>query len=101
MFYSGGHGRTPAEFKRVNAIDQVANEGKPAQATAAVVENAVWKEAYLLRNISGQMYRVPFVTSRQYRLSCPSTDAFVITATDQQTLMGGETVSILPRRKEN
>lgn len=101
MFYSGGHGRTPAEFKRVNAIDQVANEGKPAQATAAVVENAVWKEAYLLRNISGQMYRVPFVTSRQYRLSCPSTDAFVITVTDQQTLMGGETVSILPRRKEN
>ncbi len=101
MFYSGGHGKTLAEFKRVNAIDQVANEGKPAQATSAKVENAVWQEVYLLRNISGQIHRVPFVASRQYRLSCPSTDAFIITSTDQQTLMGGETVSIIPKRKDD
>lgn len=26
------------EFKRVNAIDQVANEGKPAQATGTIVK---------------------------------------------------------------
>jgi len=44
VFVSKGHGTSKtAQFKRVNAIDQMANEGKPATLTTSNVKEAVWE----------------------------------------------------------
>lgn len=57
----------PQEFKRVNAIDQVANEGKPAQATTTRVSGARWKSVALIRNGA----HVPMTPSRFTDMRCP------------------------------
>ena len=39
----------PRQFKRVNAIDQRFNEGKPTQATKAEIRGTEWIQTVLLR----------------------------------------------------
>ena len=62
------------EFKRVNAIDQSGNEGKPAQPTAARATDATWTDVYLLR---GRM-RVPMSANRFTDMRCPGPKNFTV-----------------------
>lgn len=82
------------EFKRVNAIDQVNNEGKPVQATKTRVENAVWKETNLFRSYEGKVVSVPLHSKRFTDMRCPSVGYFNITASDDDRKAGAETISI-------
>lgn len=94
IFPSGGHGSMTAEFKRVNAIDQVANEGKPAQASTTLVREAVWHNTYLYRKIDDTLYRVPMNMTRVGVMSCPQVNQFTTTPIDSTT--GGQSVTIHP-----
>lgn len=99
VFASSGQGDMKSEFKRVNAIDQVANEGKPAIPTTTTVSNAIWHNAYLFRKIDGVTYRVTMNNSRVGIMNCPL--ATQITATGIDAITGGETVDIHPAGKKN
>ncbi|TDO97012.1 hypothetical protein [Flavobacterium sp. 245] len=67
-----------AVFKRVNAIDQVANEGKPVQATKAKVIGAKWNKVVLFRKVEGKIYEVPMNTKRYTDMRCPSAANFSV-----------------------
>lgn len=82
------------QFKRVNAIDQVNNEGKPTQATNTKVENSQWKSSYLFRNYQGKTIQVPAHAGRYTDMRCPSKTNFSILATDDDIKNGAEKVSI-------
>ncbi|HBP26163.1 MAG TPA: hypothetical protein DD618_04355 [Acholeplasmatales bacterium] len=104
LFPSGGMGAIKAEFKRVNAIDQVSNEGKPTLNTNAVVDHAVWHEVYLYRKIDGVLYKVPMTSARSASMTCPLgsnvngdfTNAFAISYDQVDPSLGGEVVTISP-----
>jgi len=76
------------EFKRVNAIDQVANEGKPATATRTKVLEAKWQEAWLLRGEE----RRPFTSERFCDMRCPETKFIGIASHNSE--QGGESIVI-------
>lgn len=82
------------EFKRVNAIDQVANEGKPAQATKTKVENSKWDESYLFRMYEGKVVKAPLHEGRFTDMRCPDVRYFKIESTDAGKKAGSETVNI-------
>lgn len=82
------------EFKRVNAIDQVSNEGKPAQATNTKVENSVWTETYLYRTYEGKVIQVPAHSGRLTDMRCPSKSNFSITASVEELKKGAEKINI-------
>ena len=82
------------EFKRVNAIDQVRNEGKPAQPTLTRVENAVWKETVFFRMYKGKVIRVPMHKGRFTDMRCPDVKYFKVSADAGQEQKGAETISI-------
>lgn len=82
------------EFKRVNAIDQVANEGKPVQATKTKVLNAEWKETNLFRLIKNEIVAVPFKKTRYTEMMCPSASNFEVKANSNQVAKGAEVLSI-------
>lgn len=101
LFHSPGHGSsTNVEFKRVNAIDQVNNEGKPAIITSSEVGKATWHNTYLYRVIDNIMYRVPLTTARSAYVSSPDSDKFTITF-GEYTEDGGSVVEIHPSRKRD
>lgn len=77
----------PTQFKRVNAIDQSGNEGKPVQPTKAKVWGAVWEEVYLLRGDK----KYPMVPSRFTDMRCPDGEYFVVVTLNSP---GGESISI-------
>lgn len=81
-------------FKRVNAIDQVANEGKPVQATKTRVIGAKWQDSYLLRQYEGKVVKCPIHKGRFTDMRCPETKYFNITATEAESDRGGETITI-------
>lgn len=83
-----------AEFKRVNAIDQVANEGKPAQASGTRILNSTWKTTNLYRDVDGKITEVPFHNGRYTSMACPSPSNFQLLATTEQLAIGAETISI-------
>jgi hypothetical protein len=82
------------EFKRVNAIDQVANEGKPVQNTATIVENSKWEETYLFRLYEGKVVKAPMHTGRYTDMRCPDVKYFNLIATDDEKKKGSETITI-------
>jgi len=82
------------EFKRVNAIDQVANEGKPVQATRTKVSNAEWKQTNLLRLIKNQLVTVPFKKTRYTEMMCPAANYFEVKANASDVARGAEVLSI-------
>lgn len=84
----------PMEVKRVNAIDQVRNEGKPVQATKTKVTNAIWYNTYLLREYNNEIVKVPMHTKRFTDMRCPDPVFFNITATDDEGIIGAETITI-------
>lgn len=90
-------GYTPTaliEFKRVNAIDQVANEGKPAQATQTKVAGSKWITTSLYRKVAGQEQLVPMHLGRFTDMRCPDSGYFVIDTTAAEAQLGGETIVI-------
>lgn len=104
IFPSEGAGNIPTEFKRVNAIDQVANEGKPTINTNSVIENAVWHEVYLYRKMDDVVVRVPFSSDRAAYMTCPLgsnvngnfTNAFIINYVGLDQSLGAERITISP-----
>lgn len=82
------------EFKRVNAIDQVGNEGKAAQPTKTRVENSTWKETKLFRLQDGKIVLVPMHQGRFTDMRCPDEKYFNVTANKKQQDIGAETISI-------
>lgn len=103
-FPSAGMGAADAEFKRVNAIDQVANEGKPTINTNSQVIGAVWHEVYLYRIVDGELSKVPFTDERSASMTCPLgsnengdfSDAFEISYEGVDPDLGGEVVTLDP-----
>lgn len=104
IFPSAGMGEMPAEFKRVNAIDQVKNEAKPTINTNAEVNDAIWHEVYLYRNIDNELYKVPMTENRTASMICPLgeningdfTNAFEISYEGVDKTLGGEVVTLNP-----
>lgn len=82
------------EFKRVNAIDQVANEGKPAQPTNTRVEGAAWKETWLFRRHDGGIVKVPVHDGRFTDMRCPDRKHFRVTANEAEKKAGAEQIDI-------
>ncbi|TVP95515.1 MAG: DUF5011 domain-containing protein [Acholeplasmatales bacterium] len=97
LFAAPGHGTDqPAEYKRVNAIDQVGNEGRPAIDTTSAVTQAVWHEMYLYRDIDGVKHRVPFHAGRYAVMNCPLEDRFTLREEGVDTRLGGSVIDIHP-----
>lgn len=97
IFTSPGHGTgIPAEYKRVNAIDQSGNEGGTAIATDTLVTDVIWQEVYLYRMIDGTLYRVPMTEERRGTTSAPDASKFTVTYEGVDVSLGGEVVTIHP-----
>lgn len=82
------------EFKRVNAIDQVANEGKPVQSTKTKVQHAAWKQTNLFRLIHNEVVSVPFKKTRYTEMMCPTSSNFEVKASSGEVAKGAEVLSI-------
>jgi hypothetical protein len=67
-----------ANYKRVNAIDQVSNEGKAVQATTAKVTGAKWLDVYLFRAVHSQVVKAPMHPDRFTDAQCPAKRYFVL-----------------------
>lgn len=94
-FSAPGHGTNiKAEYKRVNAIDQVSNEGKPSKDTQTFVDEAKWENTFLYRNIDGEIKCIPLNTSRSAKMNCPDKTRF--TVVDLEDNLGGEIIQIHP-----
>lgn len=97
-FSSPGHGTNiKTEYKRVNAIDQVANEGSSEISTTTTVTGAVWQEVYLYRYINNELRSVPFTETRRAVLNNPFESAFTVSNYLLNGIdLGGMTVDIHP-----
>ena len=97
-FPSKGMGVNKAEFKRVVALDQVGNEGKPTQPTNAQNANAIFREVYLYRKIDNQIYKVPMTTQRYAYCNAPSsfTNAHIVSYNGVDQSLGGEIITLSP-----
>lgn len=82
------------EFKRVNAIDQVSNEGKPAQSTATKVESSKWEETYFFRLYKEEVVKVPVHSGRFTDMRCPDVKYFKLVSSDEEKKKGSETINI-------
>jgi hypothetical protein len=83
-----------AEYKRVNAIDQVGNEGAPVEPTHTEVLNAVWKQTNLYRKVNNSLVAVPFHGRRYTAMLCPLPFFFKIFQTAAEKAVGAETITI-------
>lgn len=79
-----------ASYKRVNAIDQVSNEGKPVQTTTAKVTGAKWLEVYLFRSVNATVVKTPMHSKRFTDMQCPSKHYFELNSYGES----GETIEI-------
>jgi hypothetical protein len=82
----------PRQFKRVNAIDQFHNEGKPVQPTKAQVTGAEWLQTILLRGAGAEAKQIPMDKTRFTDMRCSSEANIVVTTTDASK--GAEKIDI-------
>ena len=82
------------EFKRVNAIDQMGNEGKPVQPTKTKVNGGKWLHTDLLRMENGKVLIVPFQSERYTEMNCPNVSFFSVMASDAEKRKGAEEINI-------
>jgi hypothetical protein len=82
------------EFKRVNAIDQVSNEGKPAQVSKTKVTDSKWIKTNLVRYYQGKRVNAPMHNERMTSMLCPETKFFKVTQTEADKKVGGESIVI-------
>lgn len=87
----------PRQFKRVNAIDQRHNEGKPAQKTDASVTDAEWLQTILLRGDGAATQQLPMTPERFTDMRCPNVNNIVVNETDKTK--GGEKINIFGKEK--
>ena len=100
VFTSPGHGTgIDAEFKRVNAIDQVSNEGGTAIFGDTLISGIIWHETYLYREIDGTLYRVPMSEDRRGVTNAPFDEYFDVDFEGVESSLGGERVTIHPGYK--
>jgi hypothetical protein len=100
IFTSPGHGTgMDAEFKRVNAIDQVSNEGGTAIFGDTLISGIIWHETYLYREIDGTLYRVPMSEDRRGVTNAPYDEYFDVDFEGLESSLGGERVTIHPGYK--
>jgi hypothetical protein len=85
---------SPMIFKRVNAIDQVSNEGKPVQPTKTKVTGSKWLCTYLYRMHNGSIVKAPMHQTRFTDMRCPDPKYFIISTTVDQDKVGGESIVI-------
>jgi hypothetical protein len=83
-----------ANYKRVNAIDQVSNEGKPVQTTTAKVTGGKWLDVYLFRSVNSQLVKAPMHTKRFTDMQCPAKSYFVLSSSGES----GENIDIFGTR---
>jgi hypothetical protein len=83
------------QFKRVNAIDQFGNEGKPVKPTNANVVNAQWLNTYFMRR--GK--KVPMNKYRFTDMRCSNALHIVVTSLD--ALHGAEKIDIFGMPQAN
>lgn len=81
------------QFKRVNAIDQVRNEGKPVQPTTANVKGSEWLYTTLHR---GEL-QVPMHPGRFTDMRCDNAQHIGVTKT-VNSLIGGEKIDIVGKK---
>jgi hypothetical protein len=81
-----------AQYKRVNAIDQVSNEGKPVQPTKAKAVGAKWLNVNLFRNYKSDALKVPMHTKRFTDMRCPDIGNFNVNTL--VNIPSGESVDI-------
>jgi hypothetical protein len=86
------------QFKRVNAIDQFGNEGKPVQPTRAEVTGAEWLQTILLRGEGGNAKQIPMDKTRFTDMRCASEANVVVMAID--AAKGAEKVDIFGAPKK-
>jgi hypothetical protein len=82
----------PRQFKRVNAIDQRRNEGKPAQPTAAEITGAEWMQTILLRGEGAAAKQIPLDAARFTDMRCPNAANILVKTTD--AAKGAEKIDI-------
>lgn len=80
----------PKQFKRVNAIDQSHNEGKPVKPTAAKVTGAEWLSTSLFRNLQETVY--PMNKGRFTDMRCADAAHIVVIPVNEAT--GAEKIAI-------
>jgi hypothetical protein len=80
------------QFKRVNAIDQFGNEGKPVQPTKAEVTGAEWLQTILLRGEGASAKQIPMDKTRFTDMRCANESHIVVTATNPAN--GAEKIDI-------
>lgn len=81
----------PRQFKRVNAIDQVGNEGKPTLQTKAEITGAEWLQTVLLRGEGAAAQQLPMNASRFTDMRCSNGS---INVTTSDAAKGGEKIDI-------
>lgn len=86
-------------YKRVNAIDQVANEGKPAQPTTAKALGAKWLYVNLFRNYKSEPLSVPMHSGRFTNMRCPDVNNFIVSTLSDSA--SGESVDIFGTKRNN
>ncbi len=82
----------PRQFKRVNAIDQVHNEGKPVQKTTANIVGAEWTNTFLLRGAGADAKQIPMDKTRFTDMRCSDEKHIVVTTIDDKK--GAEKIDI-------
>lgn len=86
----------PRQFKRVNAIDQRHNEGKPVQTTKAEVVGAEWLQTILLRGDGANAKQIPLDAARFTDMRCGA--SVQVTTTD--AAKGAEKIDIFGTAKQ-
>jgi hypothetical protein len=81
------------EYKRVNAIDQTGNEGKPVQPTKAKTEGTEWLETNLLRLEGTETVTVPMHSGRYTDMRCPTVQNIQVIASEGDMKKGAEKVN--------
>jgi hypothetical protein len=88
----------PRQFKRVNAIDQRYNEGKPVQPTRAEVTGAEWTQTILLRGEGANAKQIPMDKTRFTDMRCANESNVSVTTTD--AAKGAEKIDIFGTPKK-
>jgi hypothetical protein len=86
----------PRQFKRVNAIDQRYNEGKPVQATKAEVVGAEWINTILLRGEGANAKQIPLDAAHFTDMRCGA--RVEVTTTD--AAKGAEKINVFGSPKQ-
>jgi hypothetical protein len=86
------------QFKRVNAIDQRYNEGKPVQPTRAEIVGAEWLQTALLRGEGAGAKQIPMDKTRFTDMRCANESHIVVNTLD--SAKGAEKIDIFGTPKK-